>query len=180
MRPEGDQFEFSAFPVPLRPGGGPVLSEVAIEARIVGSDDCRGKLAEGWEVFDTLMRKHGGLLSVTLAADLAGVARQRIHYLVDRSKLLSVRYGGRRFVSWFGLVRWLKEREAWRDEHWQSRRSPSSSRSEAVHCCKTEETACGALVTSRVSRMPSGLGIAEPDCPAGTVAAAGKKGVREL
>jgi len=71
----------------------------------------RSRIGRLWDHFtelSALADVHGMLLPPTLAADLAGVSKQRIQQLMDGGRLEAVEFNGRRYITENSFVEWAK------------------------------------------------------------------------
>lgn len=71
----------------------------------------KSKLVKLWDHFAAVrmaMDQHGMLVPVKLAAELAGVSRQRIDELVERDQLVRIDLAGHPFITENSFVQWAK------------------------------------------------------------------------
>jgi hypothetical protein len=71
----------------------------------------KSRLAKLWDHFAevrAIQREHGTIVPVKLAADLAGVTRQRIDDLVERGQLVRIYVNGHPFITENSFVEWAK------------------------------------------------------------------------
>ena len=71
----------------------------------------KSRLVRLWEHFAEVreaVEQHGMLVPIKLAADLAGVTRQRIDDLVNRGQLNRIEVGGHPFITENSFVEWAK------------------------------------------------------------------------
>lgn len=71
----------------------------------------KSRLQKVWEHFAevrAIAKEHGLLVPIALAADLAGVSRQRIDELCERGLVIRIELNGRPFVTENSFVAWAK------------------------------------------------------------------------
>lgn len=71
----------------------------------------KSKLVKLWDHFAAVrmaIDQHGMLVPVSLAAELAGVSRQRIDQLVDSDRLVRIELNGHPFITENSFVQWAK------------------------------------------------------------------------
>ena len=73
------------------------------------------KVVDHFTDVKAVVREHGMIIPVKLAADIAGVSKQRIHELLEGGQLKRVDFHGHPFVAENTFVEWAKsERKAGR------------------------------------------------------------------
>lgn len=66
------------------------------------------KALDAWNEYKAASSEHGGVVPVTLAAELGGVSQQRIHQLMHTGQLVRVDFGSHVCVGENSFVEWAK------------------------------------------------------------------------